>query len=70
MANRDRTDPHRSAQAGIYRGADQSHGNQLNADGGKRGSDIGTTQPVREGEEDRDNDGRRSKRRKGRTTDA
>jgi len=56
MANRDRTDPHRSAQAQIFRGAGQNHGNQLNAEGGKPGSDIGTTRISRDDDQDRRSD--------------
>lgn len=44
MANRDRTD--RSAQQQIFRGIDESRGSLLNSDGGKRGSDVGNTQPL------------------------
>ena len=46
MTDRKRTDPHRSAQASIFRGAGESHPNQLGAEGGKPGSDIGTTRPA------------------------
>jgi hypothetical protein len=64
MANRNRTDPTRSAQQEIFRGATQNRGNQLNAQGGRRGSDIGSTQPLSEQREaDRTND-RPGKRRK------
>lgn len=53
MANRDRIDPHRSAQQGIFRGAGQGRGNQLGAEGGEPGSDIGSTKPLRIDERNR-----------------
>lgn len=52
MANRDRTDPLRSAQNDIFRGIDESRGSLLNSQGGTRGSDVGNTKPRTENELD------------------
>lgn len=52
MANRDRTDPLRSAQQQIFRGIDESRGSLLNSQGGTRGSDVGNTKPRTENEQD------------------
>lgn len=46
MASRDRTDPHRSAQSQIFKGAGERQSSQLEAPGGKPGSDVGNTQPM------------------------
>jgi hypothetical protein len=64
MANRNRTDPTRSAQQQIFRGATENRGNQLNAQGGRRGSDIGSTQPLSEQREADRTDDRPGKRTK------
>lgn len=50
MANRERTDPLRSAQSGIFRGIDESRGSLLNSQGGTRASDVGNTKPRAENE--------------------
>ena len=65
MANRDRTDPNRSAQQQIFRGAGQGKGNQLGDVGGKPGSDIGSTRPIVEDDSTSTDDrpGRRHKKR-------
>jgi len=52
MANRDRTDPLRSAQNEIFHGIDESRGSLLNSQGGTRGSDVGNTKPREENELD------------------
>lgn len=45
MANRDRNSPLRGGQD-IFRGIDESRGSLLNAEGGRRGSDVGNTKPL------------------------
>ncbi len=52
MANRDRTDPLRSAQQQIFRGIDESRGSLLNSQGGTGGSDVGNTKPRAENEQE------------------
>ena len=66
MANRDRTDPHRSAQQGIFRGAGQGRGHQLGAEGGEPGSDVGNTKPLRMDERNRSTDSRPHQKQRGR----
>ena len=64
MANRDRTDPHRGAQQRMFRGAGQTRGSLLEAEGGKPGSDIGNTKPLRIDERNQSTDSRPKKRQK------
>lgn len=63
MANRDRTDPHKSAQAQIFRGAGQNRGSVLGAEGGKPESDIGNTQPLQDDTKNFDTKTRRGLRK-------
>lgn len=64
MAGRDRTDPHRSAQSGIFKGAGERQSSQLEAEGGKPGSDVGNTQPMTSDRGKRSPDTRPPKRQK------
>ena len=64
MASRDRTDPHRSAQSRIFKGAGENQSSLLHATGGKPGSDVGNTQPMK-GDSRRGPDKRLPRRQKG-----
>lgn len=64
MPNR-RTDPTRSATSEMFRPAGQGRGNQLGAEGGKPGTDIGTTRsPAEDLEPASDGRPRQQRRRK------